>query len=85
MPKSAKVKTDKDYIVVEDLPIDQKEVFYDWLTGVVTPVVIEEEIKRQKWVMCAYTYDYSFWYDSWIDDKVADKDQTVNDILNTEL
>lgn len=49
-------------MVVEDLPLDQKELFYDWLTGRTTPVVIEEEIRRQKWVMCAYKDDYDYFY-----------------------
>lgn len=83
--KSPKHQTNKTYVVCEDLPLDQKEVFYDWLTGVTCPVIIEEEVKRQKWVLCAYTYDYNFWYDYWVKGEVADKDQTCDDVLKVEL
>ena len=63
MSKTPKVVLQKYYVVVEDLPPDQKDLFYDWLTEKTTPVVIEEEIARQKWVMCGYAEDYDYWYD----------------------
>ena len=63
--KSPKHQTSKSVIIVEDLPLDQKEAFYDWLSLEpikTTPVDLQLEYERGHWVLLAYADDYDYWY-----------------------
>ncbi|WKN46538.1 hypothetical protein [Tunicatimonas pelagia] len=51
---------DTDYVVVSELPDEQRNEFYQWLEGQTSPVVEHEEPK-----LCAYYWDYERWYRYW--------------------
>ncbi len=55
-----------EFIVVAELPEDQKAPFLFWLTGRDQPVPYGDHK-----IDCAYTSDYSFWHDNWIKNKIV--------------
>lgn len=49
------------YVVIDDLPVLQRQAFLGWLVGQTCPLVDLELPKS-----CAYYWDYEKWYDAWI-------------------
>lgn len=60
------------YVVLDELPEDQRQPFGFWLYGQTMPVILEEDIKYRKPVSCAYYEDYSRWYEAWSKGKIAE-------------
>ena len=59
------------YVVLDELPEDQRQPFNFWLYGQTMPVIQEEDFKYGKPVLCAYYEDYSIWYSAWEKGEIA--------------
>ncbi len=70
------------YIVVRELPEDQRKEFTEWLYEQTMPVVELEDARYGKPTDCAYSWDYEMWYDSWIEGEEPPKHQTDTDTIN---
>lgn len=83
--KAIIIQGDKNYVVIEDLPEDQRTPFEEWLLGQTTPVIPEEELLRGKVVWCAWAWDYNLWHAYWSKDEEAPKGFPDNDEINTVI
>lgn len=52
------------FIIISELPEDQKIPFKKWLRGQTQPIIWDG-------VDCSYSWDYSIWYDYWIKNEEA--------------
>lgn len=55
------------FIIISDLPEEQRIPFKEWIRGESQPIVWEG-------VDCAYSWDYSIWFDYFSKGQVAPKD-----------
>lgn len=69
------------YVIIDDLPDDQREAFKEWLFGQTQPIIEAEGPKTD----CAYAWDYDLWYDYWIRGEEAPKDQGGPEEMAQEL
>lgn len=53
------------YVVLDELPEDQRKPFGEWLYGQTMTVVEEEDFKYGKPMCTPYSWDYELWYDYW--------------------
>lgn len=51
-----------DYIVIPELPEEQREPLRKWLIGQTRPTVFAEGENAHN---CCYKWDYDNWYESW--------------------
>ena len=56
------------FVIIAELPEDQKAPFKLWLEGEPQPVIYDN-VK----IDCAYYWDYSIWYDYYIKGEMAPK------------